>query len=163
MSMIGYLMPLPPATLDALIADPDSTEGLVYPEDGHESASSIDLDKAWHGIHYLLTGTQWGGEPPLSLAVIGGVEIGPDVGYGPARYLTPAQVAAVAAALAPLTNADLAARYDPKDMDAKKIYPTGWASSSAESLKYLQHNFADLQALYVEAARRADGVLQWLS
>src|SRR5215211_6398120 len=26
----------------------------------------IDLDKSWHGIHYLLTKTDWEGEPPLN-------------------------------------------------------------------------------------------------
>src|SRR5579872_4450187 len=30
---------------------------------------AIDIDKAWHGIHYLLTGTAWAGSAPLSFIV----------------------------------------------------------------------------------------------
>ena len=33
---------------------------------------STDLDKAWHGIHYLLTGTAGEGRPPLNLPRLGG-------------------------------------------------------------------------------------------
>lgn len=29
------------------------------------AAENSDLDKAWHGIHYLLTKTAWEGEPPM--------------------------------------------------------------------------------------------------
>ncbi|MHC5077311.1 MAG: DUF1877 family protein, partial [Planctomycetota bacterium] len=32
----------------------------------------IDLDKAWHGIHYLLTQTDYEGESPLNFLVVGG-------------------------------------------------------------------------------------------
>src|SRR5687767_14577361 len=45
-----------------------------------------DLDKAWHGIHYLLTGTAAEGGKPLDFLVSGGREVGNvDIGYGPAR------------------------------------------------------------------------------
>src|SRR5262245_51191373 len=40
--------------------------------DGESFAES--LDKAWHGIHYLLTGTAWEGVLPLDFLVRGGVE-----------------------------------------------------------------------------------------
>lgn len=33
--------------------------------------SNIDLDKAWHGIDFLLTGHTDGGDPPLAWAIIG--------------------------------------------------------------------------------------------
>jgi hypothetical protein len=29
------------------------------------TVQSMDLDKSWHGIHYMLTGTAWEGTPPL--------------------------------------------------------------------------------------------------
>src|SRR5215203_4027303 len=57
-------------------------EGAEIPSPVEE----IDLDKSWHGIHYLLTKTAWAGEPPLSFLVLGGAEVGDiDVGYGTAR------------------------------------------------------------------------------
>ena len=66
---------------------------------------AISLDKAWHGVHYLLSGLPEPGASLESQAVLGGTDIGDDdegfSGYGPARYLTAQQVAAIAAALAP--------------------------------------------------------------
>src|SRR5262249_38852831 len=60
---------------------------------------SVSIDKAWHGLHYLLCGAPEPAPGPLGQAVFGGTEIGEDQGYGPARYFTPAQVAEIATAL----------------------------------------------------------------
>jgi len=45
----------------------------------------LDLDKAWGGLHFLLTGTAWEGEPPHSFLLDGDTVGDIDVGYGPAR------------------------------------------------------------------------------
>jgi hypothetical protein len=61
---------------------------------------SLSLDKVWHGVHFLLCGKAEPDADPASQAVLGGEEIGEDdFGYGPARYLTPAQVAEISAIL----------------------------------------------------------------
>jgi len=49
---------------------------------------SVSLDKAWHGLHYLLCGALEPAPGPLGQAVFGGTEIGEDQGYGPARYFS---------------------------------------------------------------------------
>lgn len=50
----------------------------------------IDLEKAWHGLQFLFTGTAWEGDEPACYLVRGGLEVGKvDVGYGPARALRP--------------------------------------------------------------------------
>src|ERR1700761_9537434 len=108
MGMRAALAPISADELAALRQDPDSILNAPYPT----SERSIDLDKAWHGIHWLLTGDSWGGEAPLALAIVGGEDIGPDLGYGPARVVTPEQAQAVAAALSDLTDEELARRYD---------------------------------------------------
>ena len=159
MSMIAGLAPISAAKLEALSGDPESILDESYPN----SKSSIDLDKAWHGIHWLLTGDAWGGEPPLALAIVGGEDIGPDLGYGPARFVTPSGVQAVAAALAGLTDEDLSSRYDPQAMDAQQIYPTVWERDGKEGLDYLVHYFRILARFYADAAQRGDAVLQWIS
>jgi hypothetical protein len=76
-----------------------------------QASEPLRIDKSWHGIHFLLTGSAWGGKPPLSNAVLGGKEFGQDLGYGPARYLTPDQVKEVAAALDEITEATLRAQF----------------------------------------------------
>lgn len=163
MSMIAGLAPLSPSQLDALRADPDGAGALCYPEDATAHARNIDLDKAWHGIHFLLTSQAWDkGDGPQGLAILGGEDIGDDQGYGPARVVTPPQVAAVAAALSTLTDEELARRYDPQAMDDQQIYPTIWTRDGDEGLAYLLHHFHALERFYAEAAARGDAVLQWI-
>lgn len=165
MGMIGCFAAVAPQTLDRLRRDPASIEEYLYPDDGEaEPPNSIDVDKAWHGIHYLLTGQAEGGAEPLSLAVFGGEEFGPEVGYGPARFLSASQVAAVDAAMAALSLVDLEGRFDPKDMEAKDIYPDAiWVRDGREAFDYLADNYQQLVTFYRDAASRGDAVIQWLS
>jgi Domain of unknown function (DUF1877) len=90
-------------------ADSDSEEGLT-------------LEKSWHCLHYLLTGTAWETDTVLGKAILGGAEIGPDMGYGPARYLEPNEVEKVAKALKTVSKKDLASRFNLEAMKAAKVY-----------------------------------------
>jgi len=63
----------------------DELEGWAAKRKADIGDTAVELDKAWHGIHYLLTG---GAEPNGTLAskvIMGGENIGPDLGYGPAQ------------------------------------------------------------------------------
>ncbi len=80
------------------------------------------LEKAFHALHWLLTGQVWGGDPPLANAVLGGTEYGPDLGYGKARYLYPEEVAQVAQAMQSLDFESAMRRWDAKAMKKAKIY-----------------------------------------
>ena len=164
MGMVGCFAAVSPKTLSDLQRNPDSIEEYLYPDDGDsEPPNSIEVDKAWHGIHYLLAGTAEGGPEPVSLAIFGGEEFGPEVGYGPARFLTPSQVKAVSSALSALPALELAKRFNPTDMDKKDIYPTIWVRDGDDGLNYLLENYEPLVVFYREAASRGDAVLQWLS
>lgn len=165
MGMVGCFAAVSPETLNQLRSDPEAIEDYLYPNDGDdEPPYYIDVDKAWHGIHYLLTGQADGGIFPLSLAVVGGEEFGPEVGYGPARFLTPAQVAAVSAALSSLNAEALRERFNPQDMKAKDIYPDGiWVRDGEDAFDYLMEGYQQLVVFYRDAASRGDGALQWLS
>src|ERR1700704_2331734 len=84
------------------------------PPDGSSTTSQsakISLEKAWHGVHYLLCAEI---EPTSTLpsqAVMGGVEVGEDLGYGPARYFEADEVRAIAQALSSATlEAEMTAR-----------------------------------------------------
>ena len=59
MSMIVNFAELMSAQLKGLLADPGSVSSFLYSEDGNRSAAHVDLDKAWHGIHFLFTGEVW--------------------------------------------------------------------------------------------------------
>ena len=165
MGMVACLTSLSSETLGELQKNPDLVEEYLFPDDSDsEPPNYIELDKAWHGIHYLLTGQADGGELPQALAVVGGEEFGPQVGYGPARFLTPPQVQSVAVALAKLSAESLASRFDPSDMEAKQIYPDViWVRDGQEALDYVLDNYQQLKTFYSDAAERGDAVIQWLS
>src|SRR4051812_2160785 len=103
MSMIGNYLRVPAGQLARLREDPSDVLELLYPDGGggeHPDGMHLDIDKSWHAIQFLLTGDPWDGKPPLQNAVMGGVELGDeDVGYGPARGLSPPDVQAVSRAL----------------------------------------------------------------
>src|SRR4051812_40770621 len=101
MSMIAALRRLSDSDLLHLQKKPELVADYLAenPLDGFGPFADLDIDKAWHAIHFLLTGTAWEGEPPLDFLAIGGTEIGEDLGYGPARGLVSSQVRELATAL----------------------------------------------------------------
>src|SRR5262245_32769999 len=72
------------------------------PPEGAEpdQGRGIDLDKAWHGLHYIFTGTVWEGEPPGCFLVHGGEEVGDEDDDTRPRLLDPNQVRQFSAFLA---------------------------------------------------------------
>jgi hypothetical protein len=164
MGMVQCFVAVSEEKLGHLRRHPETIEEFLYPDDGDsEPPNYLDVDKAWHGIHYLLTGTAFEGSGPGALAVFGGTEFGPEVGYGPARFLTPAQVLEVANHLSALTIEQLKSAFDPTDMAAKEIYPEIWVRDGSEGLDYLIENYRQLATFYRDAASRGDCVIQWLS
>src|SRR5579863_7278044 len=102
-------------------------------QDGRKTRPTLDLEKAWHGVHYLLCGEADPGTTLLSQSVLGGTALGDDdegfSGYGPPRYFTASQVAELANALNdPGLESEAAARFDPQRMSDLEIYP-GWRGS----------------------------------
>src|SRR5581483_3121279 len=73
---------------------------------------AVELDKAWGGLHYLLTGRVEGGSAPLAKAVLGFEELGGrEMSHGPVRYLRPREVREVWKALAALGIEGAAKRF----------------------------------------------------
>jgi hypothetical protein len=124
--------------------------------------SDTDLDKAWHGIHFLLTGSDWGGDPPLNFLVAGGTPVGDiDVGYGPARVFRSTEVAEIHKALGGLQEDDLRKRFQPDVMMKKDIYPTIWDRDPKDddALGYLLEYFAVLKKFVSDAADKGLGIV----
>jgi Domain of unknown function (DUF1877) len=122
-----------------------------------------ELDKAWHGIHYLLTQTAWEEAPPLG-ALVGGHQLPDDQvewGFGPPWILAASETAAFADALAALSNDELVARFDPADMMEKKIYPQIWDRDPEDddTLGYLMEYLAVLRDFVRTTAERRFGLL----
>lgn len=163
MGMVLVARRLSADELQAVVDDPAATGPLIFgdhdEDDDDLPDQELDLDKSWHGIHYLLTGTAWAGVHGAGAALFGGDEIGEDNGYGPARLLRPEAVRAVAAALDPLDIETLRTRFDPAAMTAADIYPNIWHHGSDEFDSYLAPYFAKLRQFYLTAAASDQAVL----
>jgi hypothetical protein len=124
----------------------------------------LDLHKSWHALHYLFTGQSDGGVPPAN-ALLGGRELGQDMGYGPARLHEPAATAAFARFLGPLTVEELTGRIDLGRMQRLGIYCCDDADEGGleELTGDVEHYFPQLKGFVAEAANRGDGMLVWLS
>ena len=121
-----------------------------------------DLDKAWHGIHFLLTGSAWEGDPPLNFLVCGGRKVGDiDIGYGPARVFRAIEVHGISCALSIFSPEVLKERFDPVRMTQEDIYPTIWNRDPSEddALGYLLEYFAVLKDFVQKAADRNLGLV----
>jgi hypothetical protein len=160
--MICNLVAVSSTHLEELREEPSGLLNVFFPGEGENSPATdrLDLDKMWHGLHYVLTGAPWGGVPPLSLAVLGGTEIGEDTGYGPPRYLTPGEVCELAAALNDTPHETFMARFDPAVMNNTGVYPSGWEECEPQ---YLRQHLAHLAEFYRKAAAAGRAVLICLS
>jgi hypothetical protein len=114
--LLGRKAPPPPPEPPPLELQPG--EGDLGP-DG-------DLEKSWHGIHYLLTGTAWEGDPPLNFLLAGGHELDIETGIAPPRAYTAAETRVIGAALAQVDDAELRRRFAPAEMMRLEIYPDIW-------------------------------------
>lgn len=165
MSMIGEYLRVRPDELARLRASADSIVDYLYPEDEDDLPPErrLDVDKAWHAIHFLLNGSPWEGELPRFNAVLGGEPIGDDdLGYGPVRFLTADEVRDVADALEDAPVFVLLESFDHEAMNGAEIYPEGWKGDEEER-EYLASHYAELVAFFKAAAQAGDAMLLYLS
>ncbi|MBV8634154.1 MAG: YfbM family protein [Burkholderiaceae bacterium] len=160
MSMIGNFLAVTQAELDALYADPEAVGTVLYEE---KMSEVVDIDKAWHGIHFMLTGEQYGGDGPLAQVIMGGEPIGEeDVGYGPARGLSALEVKAIAAALSAVSEQQFRERFDQAALSEADIYPQIWDEGD-EALDYIAHNFSETRRFYEAAAANGMAAVLFVS
>jgi hypothetical protein len=137
---------------------PNNVPDLVLSE--HEGGDT-DLDKAWHGIHYLLTRTAWEGSAPQNFLLVGGRTAGDlEVGYGPVRLYTAAEVKSIHQHLASVSDAQLRSRFNPQEMMKLEIYPEIWdrPPDQDDTLGYLMESLDTLRAFIETATRRSMGI-----
>lgn len=165
MGMIMYLLRISKQELESYIDKPD-----LFLENRVDDAYSMDIDKAWGGILYLLTGKAFAsGSPEDEVDSLNRIFFSAqffdedmDVGYGPAHYLTPEQVAGIHRKIASLTEADLKSHYDPEAMNKeKKLYPSlDW---NEKIFDYLYFHFQALQSFFAMAASKGEAIVTYLN
>jgi hypothetical protein len=168
MGMTYELRQLRPAYAQKLLHNPD--EVMQYYDEAMDDAlpeeaqgEDLDLDKAWHGLHYLLTGTAWGGEAPWCYLLLGGEQVGNEedhsVGYSQARILLPPQVEAFSRALAAITPAEISDRFKPVEMMKLDIYPNVWDREDEELGEWMQTSLVELQRFMQRAVVQNNAVI----
>ncbi|APG05581.1 hypothetical protein BJI69_17850 [Luteibacter rhizovicinus DSM 16549] len=159
MSMIGYFRRLNPATAQLAMTDAASADHLFT---GSGAEGELDVDKAWHAIHFVLNGEPWPNPGLLSQVVFGGEPFGDDLGYGPARHLDPMTVKAIAEELRDIDPDAIVAAVDLSRLDDAEIYSGEWAANGDGSRRYIKDNLRALCTFYATAAARDEAVVAWL-
>ncbi len=95
----------------------------------------FELGQAWHILHYVFTGSADEGKWPGAFIMSGGREVGPDLGYGAPRLLTPEQSKEVATFLNAQSLQLLDAAYVTQDIAASQVY---WKASSDPAARQRQ-------------------------
>ncbi len=163
MGMSGCFAAADLATFERLRTSPNELQAFLYPDNSDgEPEHAAWVDKAWHGIHYLLAGDADFVDTPAGWAIMGGTELGKDKGWDQVRWLTPDNVRLVAAALPEVQV--FSNRYAPEAMNRHAIYPEGiWVRDGDNARDYLIEHYETLLAFYRDAAVRGDGVFLWIS
>ncbi|MDF2516020.1 MAG: hypothetical protein K0R59_1316 [Sphingobacterium sp.] len=167
MSMIQNFLRVNSETLNSFLTDSRLLRNMVYSKEAVHLNNLIDIDKAWEGIFFLLTGESIGtydqASPPLSWLLVGPNDIdrNQDMGYGPATYTDIEQTRQIDLALQEISAAELTQRFDSIMMLEKDIYPTIWDDENA--LDYLLQYFEDLKAFYHMAALQHEAVILFLN
>ena len=153
--ILGFLLRLTPITISEVVPE---SEREALPEHSPSPDRTIDIGKAWHGLHFLFTGTSDGEDEPACYLSSGGEALD-DEGY--ARALRPKETRRFSEVLARLTSEELKRRYDPSRMDKLRIYPEGWAArnESPSADEWLLESFADVRTFVAKAADAGDGLI----
>jgi hypothetical protein len=170
MSLIAMFYRLPDADRARLLENPDCIEEYLEDSDeppkGFGPFALLDVDKSWHAIHYVLTGTRSAGEAPLNFVATGGTPIGDlDVGHGPVRSFTVKEVRQIADALAALPPQKFSQRFDPAALRSADIYPPIWDRPPHEddTRGYVVEYYDTLRSFVTDAARKGEAMLAFIA
>lgn len=160
MSMIGKYIRIKKEQLEETLKNPGLVSDLLYEHD--DNKNSLEIDKAWHGIHFLLTSDPWRGTTPLRYVVLGGQPLGhEDIGYGLPQYITPDQVKKAYQDLAQLSPDEIRRRYNAKEFSKAEIYPSIWDEDGVE-LEYLMSYLDKIIKFFQSAVSKDEAIIFWI-
>ena len=146
------------AQVAKIMADPDSAYDFVNPEEDFDDLAIVDLDKDWHGVHHLLTGSAEPIDNPLSLIVGDFEEVGEDNGYGPAWFVPSDRLRAFHEALSAVDGAELSNRYDPDAMVRDQVYlGETYQDEGEHALEFLLERIDELRKFAAHGAATGMG------
>lgn len=141
---------------------PEPTETLI-------DSDNFDVDRSWHILHYLFTGTAWEGDFPAGFLVSAGKPIGDvDVGYGPARSFHAAEVPNIFEFLNGLTEALLRERLSTASKPENELYGNygeGWDVEVGFDAEYsaLKDHIENLKSFISESMEKKLGLVAYIN
>lgn len=163
--MVIYLRRASAADVERIRANPTSLEHFVF-EQGEHRIDLIGFDKAWHALHFMLTGQAYGRDHPLGIIADETPTEGTDEnGFGGFSVIEPSRLAIFAEKLSEVTDEALAARFDPQAMLAADIYIADAfvEDDPVEAVEYILQGLPDLRQFVTSCSERGDGALRILS
>ena len=148
---------------DAIPGDPDEFGEFFFDEGAEDAGDLIDFDKAWHALHFVLTGSADGTDSPLSLLLGKGEPAGEDGGYGPPLLVSAAEMRQFHEALAGLSDEDLRQRYDPRAMLAADVYLADALAEEEDGWDYVAQGIPALRRLAERCAQQNSGAIIFIS
>lgn len=167
MSMIGNYFMTDQETIDRIQKGELQVADLIYDEDDNvDEEASLDIDKAWNAIHYVLTGEADLGKNtgPLSKAVLGGTPVSEeDVGYGPALLIEAEEVRQIARLLQPMGREAFQERFRFAEMLENEVYPMIPNEDEEGFFEYIWDYFAAVKEFFAEAAAQGKCILFYIN
>ncbi len=175
MGMIGNYRRISPEQLSVLQKEPQSVVNFLFAGCEAEKVAELEgrylnIDKTWHAIHFLLTGTPLSTQPPLGNVVMGDTLLGDleniDFDFG-VRFLTASEVQEVAKAISAISQVQLQARFDPRALYASDVYPTELWKSERQTVEdliaYVSSYYISLVKFFQKAAECGEVVLLYIT
>lgn len=165
--MEALLLTIHPYDLEQLII------GATTINDVKTSSSiqtKLSLGKTWHALHFLLTGQDSAGEPPLSYTISAQHAVFQHPPFqddtpqqSPVRYNTVVLVSEIEHQLSKLTTDDFRKCYKADEIRASKVYPHYWGEHVQSEVEELTLAFTQLQDFYQYAKKSNFAVISIIS
>ena len=134
------------------------------PIPARHTGDQTDLDKSWHIVHYLLSGSSGRGESPLGLI---GDDLHPladvDLGLGKPNVISPSEVQAFAEATAVMSDTDFLMRFKPDEMPVDELYMGDVIARGDhdDMMEYALENFHILRDFVAEAVANGEAIITY--
>ena len=116
---------------------------------------TVSLEKAWHGLHFLLTGSAWGGQGPLAFLLADDDQAEEDA----PRWFSPEETRQIHEALSGVSDAMLWSNFDADQMEAFDIYPLIWDEPEEDLREEYLMYFNELKQIVAAAAESDRGLM----
>lgn len=159
MGILGYYMQIEDLLLEQIINGDDDildVEPVQY--------QTLDIDKSWQAIHYLLCKNIENGNPPMGYVVPMRAEnkLDCELDYG-AFYITAQQVKEASDFLNALDDTTLKNMYNFKSMQENEVYPLYKNEEDTGFYEYLYFHVTELRKYFHQTAEKGYAIIFYIS